>query len=144
MLVGYSIGLQYDVHQYGFSVGLPYKATQIRGIKGFNATLYDNVKGEMEVELSFGPSGAKKVTFYVVPSCPSPLIGYPTICDFKLIINTTDHNMVEEDSGLIVSCSSTECWHGGTGKEPEKKPKKPSNAKKEKGESSDSKSNQKN
>ncbi len=74
----------------------------------------------MELELSFGPSGIKKsVIFYVVPNCPSPLIGWPTIVAFELLIDSKARQVIEQGTGLILNCSSAACWTGGIGKKPE-------------------------
>ena len=84
----------------------PYRATTVTGIKGFNSKIYDDVEGEMEVELSFGPSGLKrKEIFYLVPNCPSPLIGWPTLSEFGLIIDSAARRVTEQKTGLIIHCA---------------------------------------
>ena len=82
-------------------MGYPVRNSPVCGIKGFNGQIYDGVTGEVDVDLKFGPGGAvKKARFYVVPKCPSPLVGMQTIHDFGLVIHAGEHKISEEGSGL--------------------------------------------
>ena len=87
--------------------GLPYKNSVVTGVMGFNSRIYDDVVGEMTVKLSFGSTGrrSKNVIFYVVPDCPSPLIGLPTLEDFRITIDVPGRNIVEQETGEIIHCS---------------------------------------
>ena len=112
---------------------LPYTRTEVKGIKGFNSQIYDDIEGEMEVDLSFGPTGAtKKAMFYVVPGCPSPLVGLPTLVDFELLIDVADRKITEKKTGKIIGCSVTNKF-----KENQPKAKKAKTAKESKASASD-------
>jgi len=63
------------------------------------------VEGEMDVDFQFGLSGTiRKVKFYVVPQCPSPLMGMPTLEKFELVIDIATRKITEQGTGLSVHC----------------------------------------
>ena len=86
--------------------GLHFKTCETTKIRGFNSQIFERVIGEMDVQLKLGPRGTEReVKFYVIPECPSPLVGMPSLEKFRLLIDTASHKLMERESGLEIICA---------------------------------------
>ena len=86
---------------------IPFKKTKARGIRGFNDQVYETVAGEFTANVSFGPSkNEKAVHFYVVSGVPCPIIGCPLLKAFNISVDVGSHQIIDQGSGMIISCSS--------------------------------------
>ncbi len=87
----------------------PFYETSATGVRGFGAQIYSDVVGEMDILLCFGPCQKAQMTkFYVVPDCPSPVIGLPTLGKFGIKIDTELRRLKEKETGRVVCCAAAE------------------------------------
>ena len=91
-----------DATKYGFS----WRPAGIQSIKGFDGTespVQDTFYGELRI----GPcEDAVGVDFVVTSKVSVPIIGFPTLHELGLSMDSRNHELVHQKTGEVVRCSA--------------------------------------